>query len=251
MIVTPSPGCTVSRRPPSDSITTPEISTSRLPSSGTKRGSSLSSRCRSVRTTSSGAPSACTLPCSSITASSQTSRTMSSACVTSTIVRPSDWNRRDAIEAAALERLVADREHLVDQEDLGVHVDGDGEAEPDQHPRGVELHLVVHELLELGERDDVVVDPIGVPPRQAEERGVEVDVLAAGEIGVEAGAELEERREPPSITDGAGGGSQDPRDALQQRGLPGAVVADQAQRGPLRDVERDIAKRPELLGAGA
>ena len=89
---------------------------------------------------------------------SQIWRTRSAAWVTSTIVRPSRWNALDAVEALALERLVADREHLVDEEDVGVDVDGDREPEPHVHARRVVLHLLVDELLELGEVDDLVED---------------------------------------------------------------------------------------------
>ena len=62
----------------------------------------------------------------------------------------------DPVEALALEGLVADREHLVDEQHVGVDVDGDREAEAHVHARRVVLHLLVDELLELGERDDVV-----------------------------------------------------------------------------------------------
>ena len=39
----------------------------------------------------------------------------------------------DLVEALLLEGLVTDREHLVDEQDLGVDVDGDGEGQPDVH----------------------------------------------------------------------------------------------------------------------
>ena len=84
-------------------------------------------------------------------------------------------------------------EHLVDEEDLGLDVDGQREGEPRVHARRVVLHLVVDERLELGERDDLVEDLRDVAPRQAEDRPVQEEVLAAGEVGVESGAELEER----------------------------------------------------------
>ena len=44
------------------------------------------------------------------------------------------------VDALALEALVADGQHLVDDQDVGVDVDGHGEAEPHVHARGVELH---------------------------------------------------------------------------------------------------------------
>src|SRR5207253_2981596 len=52
---------------------------------------------------------------------------------------------------------IADGEHLIDQDHLRVDMDGAGEPEPHEHPRGEELHLRVHELAELGELHDVVV----------------------------------------------------------------------------------------------
>ena len=62
----------------------------------------------------------------------------------------------DLAEALALERLVADREHLVEQEHVRVQVRRDREAEPHVHPRRVGAHGPVDRLLELGERDDLV-----------------------------------------------------------------------------------------------
>ncbi len=157
--------------------------------------------------------------------------------------------RPDAVEALGLEGLVSDREHLVDQQDVRVDVHRHREPEPDQHARRVELHLVVDEVLELRERDDVVERGVGLPARQAEERGVEVDVLAPGELGVEPGAELEQRREAAALADRPRGRPQDPRDALQERRLARAVVPDQPERRPLAHVELDVAERPEVLGS--
>ena len=51
----------------------------------------------------------------------------------------------------ALEAGVADREDLVDEEHLRVHVDGHGEARAHVHARGVVLDRHVDELLEPGE----------------------------------------------------------------------------------------------------
>ena len=68
----------------------------------------------------------------------------------------------DLVHALALERLVADGEHLVDEQQVGVDVDGDGERQPDVHARRVELHLGVDELLDAGEVDDRVEVPVGL-----------------------------------------------------------------------------------------
>ena len=62
----------------------------------------------------------------------------------------------DLAEALALELLVSDREHLVEQEHVDVEVRGDGEAEPHVHARRVRAHGDVDEPLELRERDDLL-----------------------------------------------------------------------------------------------
>ena len=59
-------------------------------------------------------------------------------------------------EAAPLELGVADREHLVDEEDLRLEMRGDREREPDVHAARVALHRRVDEPLDPGELDDVV-----------------------------------------------------------------------------------------------
>ena len=62
----------------------------------------------------------------------------------------------ELVEALLLEVGVADRQHLVDQQDLRVDLDRDREREPHEHPRRVVLQPQVEELLELGEVDDRV-----------------------------------------------------------------------------------------------
>ena len=109
---------------------------------------------RSTRSAMAGTSSALTRPCSRTTARSQMSATWSSPCVTRMIVRPSSWKLADPVHALALERLVADGQHLVDEQDVGVDVHGDGEGEPHVHARRVELHLGVDELADAGEVDD-------------------------------------------------------------------------------------------------
>ncbi len=72
----------------------------------------------------------------------------------------------DPPEAALLERLVADAEHLVDEQDLRLEVRRDGERETDVHAARVPLHRRVDEPLDLGELDDVVELRVGSPARR-------------------------------------------------------------------------------------
>ena len=149
----------------------------------------------------------------------------------------------DLAEALALELLVADGEHLVEQEHVRLDVRGDGEAEPHEHPRRVRPHRQVDELLELRERDDLVHQLAHACAREAVDRAVQVDVLAAGEVGVEAGAELEQRRDAAARLDAPAGRLDDPRDEAQQRRLAGAVAADEADGVARLGRERDVAQR--------
>ena len=95
-----------------------------------------------------------------------------------------------------MEVLIAHGQDLVDQQDLGFDVDGDGEAEPHEHARRVVLHRVVDEpwYVAPSELDDGIEAGVDVPLREAEDRAVEVDVLPPREFAVESCAQFEECR---------------------------------------------------------
>src|SRR5919106_104650 len=154
--------------------------------------------------------------------------------------------REDPPEALPLERLVADGEDLVEEEDVGIQESGDGEAEAHGHPGRVRADRPVDRVLELGEGDDLVEALADVRTAQALDRAVQVNVLAAGEVGVEAGAELEQRSDPALGADAARRRLDDPRDDPKQGRLPRAVPADEADRLAARDVHRDVAERPDV-----
>ena len=137
-------------------------------------------------------------------------------------------------ERAAAERRVADRQHFVDQHDVGVAVDRDAEAEPRVEARRVALHRRVDQPLDIGKLHDRVELAIDLLARQAEQAGAEVDVLAAGQLGMKAGAELDQRHDVAGDAHLAAGRPGHARDQLQQRRLAGAVAADDAEAGALR-----------------
>ena len=124
---------------------------------------------------------------------------------------------------------VADRQHLVDDQDLGLEVGGDGERQPDVHAARVVLHRRVDELLELRKGDDRVelADDLGA--EHPEDGAVEEDVLPAGQVGMKAGADFEQARDAAVQLDIAFGRRGDARQNLEQRALAGAVGADDPQ----------------------
>ena len=68
--------------------------------------------------------------------------------------RPDDL--ADALQALLLEVGVAHGQDLVDQQDVGLEIGGDGEAEAHLHADGEELDLAVDGVGQLGELDDLV-----------------------------------------------------------------------------------------------
>ena len=155
--------------------------------------------------------------------------------------------RGNHAEALPLEALVTDREHLVEQEQVRLEERGDREPEPHRHPGRVRAHRPVDRVLDLRERDDLV-EPLADPrPCQALQHAVELDVLAPREVGVESGAELEQRADPAARGDPPLGRRDDPRDQTEQRRLAGPVAADEPDRLPGLDRERHVPESPHLL----
>ena len=102
----------------------------------------------------------------------------------------------ELVEALVGEAFVTDRQHLVDQQQVGIDVDGDGKAEPHVHAGRVGLDRSIDEVLELGEFDNLVEAVGDFALGQAEHDAVDEYVLAAGDLGMEAGTELDQRRNP-------------------------------------------------------
>ena len=72
------------------------------------------------------------------------------------MVLPRAAELADLVQALAGEGLVAHGQDLVDEQHLGVHVDGHREAEAGVHSRGVGLDRRVDEALQLREGHDLL-----------------------------------------------------------------------------------------------
>src|SRR4051812_14518131 len=157
----------------------------------------------------------------------------------------------DLAEALPLKLLVTDRKHLVEKEHVGADVRSDGEPEPHEHPRRVRAHGQVDELLELRERHDLVHHLAHPRARQTVDRSVQVDVLAAGEVGMETRAELQERRDSAAGLHVPRGRSDDPGHDPQEGRLAGAVASDETDRLTRLDRHRDISQRLDVARSEA
>jgi hypothetical protein len=137
--------------------------------------------------------------------------------------------RGHALEAPQLKGDVAHREHLVDEQHVGLGDDRDREAEPHEHARRVELHGSVDERGELGERNDLVEPPIDLLTGHAEHGSADVDVLAPRELVMEADADGDERSDVAAHHHASFGRTRDAGQHPQQCRLAGPVATYHAQ----------------------
>jgi hypothetical protein len=93
-------------------------------------------------------------------------------------------------DALLLERCVPNRQYFIDQEQVRLEVRGDSKTKPQKHSRRVTLHRGVEEPFDSGKGHDRVQFCLDLLPPHAENRAVQEDVLAAGQIAVKASSHL-------------------------------------------------------------
>ena len=164
-------------------------------------------------------------------------------------------------QAFFLEGGVAYGQDFVYQEDFGLEVGCYGEGQAHLHAAAVMLERGVQEALDFGEGHDFVEFAVYFGFAHAENGAAHVDVFAAGEFGMKAGADFEEAADASVNFGVAFGGSGNAGEDFQQRAFAGAVAADEADDFALTDLEIDVFERPdeartsvcggEHLGAGS
>ena len=102
-----------------------------------------------------------------------------------------------------LELHITDSEHLVDNEYLRAEVCSDCEGEADVHSAGEAFYRCIKEFFHARELYDVVEILADFPDVHTQNCGVEVDVFAACEVGVEACSDFEEAGDPALDADSA------------------------------------------------
>src|SRR5262249_42166070 len=148
---------------------------------------------------------------------------------------------------APLKLGVADCQHLVDNHHFGFEMRSDREGEPDVHAARIAFHRGVDELLDAGELDNRVVGAVDLGAPHAEDRPVEVNVLAAGQLRMKAGTDFEQAAYSAADLSTSFGRRRDPAEDLQQRRLAGAVRTDHADHLALPSLEGDVLQRPDRL----
>ena len=151
-------------------------------------------------------------------------------------------------QTLVLKGEIADRQHLINEQDFGLQMGRDGEGQAEIHAAGVVLDGSVDELVDFGECDDVVELPVDVGAFHTEDRAIEVNVFAAGKLVVKTGADFEQCADAAIDVGVSGGGLGDPREDLEERALAGAVAPDDPDYFALLDFEIQIFQSPDAGG---
>ena len=149
--------------------------------------------------------------------------------------------------ALGTECTIADREHLIEDEDIGIHKAGNGKCQTGFHTGGellVFTHLI---LLKFSEIEDFLAffdhEGLGI----AQKCAAQEDVLTQCKIRVEARAEFQQSGDLAVHAVGTLGGTHDAADGFQQCGFSGTVCADDSEEIALIEGKADMVDRPEFL----
>src|SRR5258708_4772623 len=99
----------------------------------------------------------------------------------------------DALEALFLKARISNSQHFIDDEDVRVYVDGDGEGKPDNHSAREGAQRLMDELPNAGEIDNGVEHRSSLALVESEQGSIQVDVFGAREVGMKTGPELKQR----------------------------------------------------------
>ena len=151
------------------------------------------------------------------------------------------------MEAALLEQRISHRQGFVHNQDVRLNLHLHCEGEPHEHTATVSLHGLFDELPNVRECGDIVKLLVDLRPGQSQDGRVQVNVLAAGELGVEARPQFQQGRDPSVDCNRAGGRLQSTHDDLQQRRFAGAIAAHDPDAFPFAHLERDVLEGEEVF----
>src|SRR5467141_4831650 len=140
-------------------------------------------------------------------------------------------------EAFFLEIYVPDSQDFIDEENLRLEVSSNSEGQADVHARGVVLYGGVNEFFELGEGHDFVELALDFALAHAEDDAGEKRVFVAGQLGMKAGADFEERADTAVNLRPTSSGAGDAREDFQKSGFASAVAANEAEDFSFADFE--------------
>ncbi len=123
----------------------------------------------------------------------------------------------------------------------------DGKCEPHVHTGRVALYRRIKKSFDFGERYDLIEFAPDLTARHAEDRTVQIDVLAATEFGMEPGANLQQTCDASADLYATFRRLRDPRKDLQKGALSCAVSPDHTHDIATPDIERHIPQSPKVV----
>ena len=148
-------------------------------------------------------------------------------------------------KAFSLERSVADGQDFVDEQDFRFEMRGHGEGEAHVHAAAIVLHRGIDEMLDVGEGDDLVELAVDFALAHAEDGAVQIDVFAAGELGVKAGADFEQAADAAANLGAAFGGAVMRERIFSSVVLPAPLRPMMPTTSPSLHVKGDVLERPD------
>ena len=147
-------------------------------------------------------------------------------------------------QALALEFGVPNGQDFIDHQDFGLQVGCHGKSQPQIHPAGIVFDRGIDELLYFGKGDHLIEFALDLTLFHPQDRPVEISVLTPGQLGVEAGADLQQRADPAVYFGIAFGGFGDAGEDFEQRAFAGPIPPDNAQHLAFGNIEGNVFQRP-------
>src|SRR5262249_40336068 len=122
------------------------------------------------------------------------------------------------------------------------------EGEPHLHAAGITLDRCVDKLLHTREVYDLVELAFDLGAAHTENGAVKIDVFASGELGMKAGADLEQTCDAADDSDAPLARLGDARQDFQEGRFAGAVAANDAEHLATLNFKANVLQRPEFLG---
>ena len=154
----------------------------------------------------------------------------------------------DFVLAFSLEARVTDGERLVYYQHVRLNIDVNREAETHFHTAGIRSDRLVDIVAQLGKLDNSFLNLLDVGVLQTENIAFQVNVLTSGHLGREAGGQLQERGDLAVDDDFAFIRKGNAGNHFKQRGLSGAVIADDTDGFTAVNFKRNVVER--LVGLG-
>ena len=104
-----------------------------------------------------------------------------------------------------LEEDVSDRKSLIDDEDIRVEHDLDGECQTHEHTARIGLDRLGYKVSDIGKVDYLLILSVDIVSCETQHGGVHKDVVFAGKLRIEAASELKESGYSAVCGDGAFG----------------------------------------------